>query len=181
MKKEIIKLPHEILKSRRPTIEELKTMKKFPITVVLDNIRSLHNVGSMFRTSDGAFIEKLYLCGYTGYPPRKEIDKTALGSVESVEWEHDQNTVEVLKSLKSMGYKIVALEHTEISKQYNKYNYEFPLCLVVGNEVEGISDEVLEVCDDAVEIPMYGIKQSLNVAVSYGIMIYHIIDLYLAQ
>ena len=116
MKNDIIKLPHEILKSRRPTVEEFKAMKKFPITVVLDNIRSLHNVGSMFRTSDGAFIEKLYLCGYTGYPPRKEIDKTALGSVESVEWEHNTNTVEVLNSLKLKGYKIVALFKKEEAK-----------------------------------------------------------------
>lgn len=176
--KQLHKRSFEELKSARPDLETVKTQKKFPIVVILENIRSLYNVGSIFRTSDGAFIEKLYLTGYTGYPPRKEIDKTALGSVESVDWEQNDDPVAVAKQLKENGYTIIALEHTDKSRHYTEFNYTYPLCLVVGNEVDGVSEELIKECDFAIEIPMYGVKQSLNVSVAYGITIYHIMQEY---
>ena len=153
-------------------------MDRFPVSVVLENIRSLYNVGSVFRTSDGAFIEKLYLSGYTGFPPRKEIDKTALGSVDSVPWERIPNTFEIIYRLRSIGYQIVSLEQTESSFPYNTAGYRFPLCLVVGNEVSGVTKEVILKSDLAIDVPMYGTKRSLNVAVAYGIAVYHIVDKY---
>ena len=153
-------------------------MKRFPVSVVLENIRSLYNVGSVFRTSDGAFIEKLYLSGYTGFPPRKEIDKTALGSVDTVPWEHIPNTFEIIYRLRGMGYQIVSLEQTEGGVSYNTADYRFPLCLIVGNEVSGVSKEVVLKSDLVVDIPMYGAKHSLNAAVAYGIAVYHIIERY---
>lgn len=171
----INKLSYEEIKSKRPDPDKISSLRRVPVSVVAENIRSLYNVGSIFRTSDGAAVEKLWLCGYTGYPPRKEIDKTALGSVESVPWEYNEDTVSVVKSLKAKGYTIAALEHTDKSFVYNEAEYDFPLCLIVGNEVEGLSSEIVELCDMAIEIPMHGIKQSLNVSVAYGIMIYHLL------
>jgi tRNA G18 (ribose-2'-O)-methylase SpoU len=169
------KLSHNELKAARPGREELDRLPRYPVTVICENIRSLYNVGSIFRTSDGAGIEKLYLCGYTGYPPRTEIDKTALGSVQSVPWEYLPNQFEAVRLLKKRGYRIVALEHTSGSVPYDKAQYEFPLCLVIGNEVSGITDELIALCDMAVDIPMFGVKQSLNVSVAYGILVYQII------
>ncbi|HOD13615.1 MAG TPA: RNA methyltransferase [Spirochaetota bacterium] len=170
----IRKLSHEELKAARPVESELGGLSRCPITVVCENIRSLYNVGSIFRTSDGAGIEKLYLCGYTGYPPRPEIEKTSLGSVRSVPWEYVPNQFEAVRLLKKRGYHIVALEHTNRSVSYDEASYTFPLCLVIGNEVTGITDELLNLCDMAVDIPMHGLKQSLNVSVAYGILVYHI-------
>jgi len=170
------KLSNEEIKGKRPCIDELKETERFPVAVIAENVRSLYNVGSMFRTSDGALIEKLWLCGYTGFPPRKEIDKTALGSVETVPWEHSEDTVSVIKKLKSEGYTILALEHTDSSADYLEAEYKFPICLMLGNEVEGLSEEAVALADAAVEIPMYGIKQSLNVSVAYGILVYHLIE-----
>lgn len=170
------KLQYEEIKSKRPDLSELDTKKRFPVTVVAENVRSLYNVGSIFRTSDGAFIEKLWLCGYTGFPPRKEIDKTALGSVESVPWEHETDTLSVIKRLKSDGYTILALEHTDSSVNYNEAEYTFPVALLLGNEVEGLSSEAVALCDQSVEIPMYGLKQSLNVSVAYGVIVYHLVQ-----
>lgn len=177
----IRKLSHLELKSARPELDELKEMERLPISVVCEDIRSLYNVGSIFRTSDGAGIEKLYLCGYTGYPPRPEIDKTALGSVESVPWEYRPNQFEVIRELRNRGYRIVALEHTNMSSPFTEAQYEFPICLVVGNEVKGITDELLSLCDAAVDIPMHGLKQSLNVTVAYGILAYHVAGLWKKQ
>ncbi len=170
------KLANEVIKGKRPGAEELEAAQRFPVAVIAENVRSLYNVGSMFRTSDGALIEKLWLCGYTGYPPRKEIDKTALGSVQTVPWEHNEDTVSVIKKLKSEGYSIVALEHTDSSENFLEAEYKFPMCLMLGNEVEGLSEEAVALADSAVEIPMYGIKQSLNVSVAYGILVYHLIE-----
>lgn len=172
----IRKLSHEELVEAMRLRWQPEGMRRFPVSVVLENIRSLYNVGSIFRTSDGALIEKLYLSGYTGYPPRKEIDKTALGSVESVPWERIPNTFEIINGLRGAGYQIVSLEQTESSVPYNKAEYKFPLCLLVGNEVGGLSDAVASKSDLAIDIPMHGMKQSLNVSVAYGIAIYHIIE-----
>lgn len=170
------KLSFDELKSSRPSLEELHDRTRFPVTVVLENIRSLYNVGSIFRTSDGAFVERIFICGYTGYPPRKEIDKTALGSTESVPWVHEPDTLKALKSLKREGYQLVALEHTNRSVSYREATFSFPVCLVLGNEVDGITGETVSICDMAVDLPMHGIKQSLNVSVAYGIAVYHIIE-----
>jgi tRNA G18 (ribose-2'-O)-methylase SpoU len=171
----INKLTHEEIHSARPLPAEVIAGAKFPVTVVLENIRSLYNVGSIFRTSDGAAIEKLYLCGYTGHPPRKEIDKTALGSVDCINWVHSPDTAGVISSLKKEGYEIICLEHTDRSEPYDRTVYDRPLCLVLGNEVDGVTQETISLCDRAIEIPMHGVKQSLNVAVAYGIAVYHIV------
>lgn len=176
--KSIRKLAYEEIKAGRSSVEELKGRPGFPISVVVENVRSLYNVGSIFRTSDGANVEKLYLCGYTGRPPRKEITKTALGAVETVPWEYVPDARDAVMRCKAAGYRIVALEHTDSGFVYTQVKYVFPLCLVVGNEVEGISDGLIALCDEAVEIPMLGIKQSLNVSVAYGIMVYHLVEAY---
>jgi len=132
------------IERKRHTIEELKTIERHPIYVLLDNIRSVYNVGSIFRTSDAALIKKLYLTGYTPHPPRKDIEKTALGAIESVPWEYHKNPVDIIKELKEKNVKIIALEITDDSIPYYEIKPEdFPLCLVIGNEITGISDEVL--------------------------------------
>lgn len=157
------------------SLEEVQKRPHRPVSVLLDNVRSLYNVGSIFRTSDAAGIEKIYLCGISGTPPRAEIHKAALGAERSVPWEYYQNPVEVVERLKSKGFKIIILEHTDQPNIYHQVKYKFPLCLVVGHEITGVSEEVVELADMAIEIPMFGIKQSLNVAVAYGIAIYEIV------
>ena len=172
------KLSYEDIQSKRPDKNELFRLQRFPVVTILENIRSLYNVGSMFRTADAARIAYMYLCGYTPHPPRKEIEKTALGSTESVPWEHSTKPQQVIKMLKNQGFVIAALEHTTTGVAYTTYNYSYPLCIVVGNEVHGVSDDVLAMCDAAIEIPMFGIKHSLNVAVAYGIVVYHAVMTY---
>lgn len=169
------KLTHDEISLKRCKIGEIPKVKKLPVYVILNSIRSSYNVGSIFRTSDGAMIEKLYLCGYTPHPPKKEILKTALGATDSVSWEYVKDILSVIKELKSKGIKICALELTENSKPYYELTKEdFPLALVVGNEISGVSQEILDQCDLSIEIPQYGIKQSLNVAVAYGIAIFEL-------
>ncbi|OQX83489.1 RNA methyltransferase [candidate division KSB1 bacterium 4484_87] len=159
-----------------PSLAEVQNRSRRPVSVVLDNIRSLHNVGSIFRTSDAAGVEKLYLCGITGTPPRAEIQKAALGSEKSVPWEYVSSAEQAVQQLKSQGYHIVVLEHTDAPQNFHQAEYNFPLCLVIGHEITGVSDEVIELADLAVEIPMFGIKQSLNVSVAFGVAIYEIIE-----
>ena len=176
------KLSHDEISKNRSKLENIHSVKKLPVYVLLNSIRSSYNVGSIFRTSDGAMIEKLILCGYTPHPPideqnkgNKDVLKTALGSTESVKWEYIKNPLEAIKEIKSKGIKICALELTENSKPYyNLTKNDFPMCLVVGNEITGVSQDVLDLCDYSVEIPQYGIKQSLNVAVAYGIAIFEL-------
>jgi tRNA G18 (ribose-2'-O)-methylase SpoU len=176
------KLTHDEITLNRSTLETVHNVKKLPVYTLLNSIRSNYNVGSIFRTSDGAMVEKLYLCGYTPFPPqknsangKKEILKTALGSTESIEWEYVRDPLEVITKLKKEGIKICALELTSNSIPYYNLNKEqFPLCLIVGNEITGVSQELLDLCDFSVEIPQYGIKQSLNVAVAYGIAIFEL-------
>lgn len=176
------KLTHDEISKSRSTLETIHKVGKLPVIVLLNSIRSNYNVGSIFRTSDGAMIEKLYLCGYTPYPPKtelpggkKEILKTALGATESIKWEYVKNPLEVIRKLKAEGIKIGALELTSKSFPYYKLDKNiFPLCLVVGNEISGVSQEILDECDFSIEIPQYGIKQSLNVAVAYGIAIFEL-------
>ncbi|MDR3665597.1 MAG: RNA methyltransferase, partial [Ignavibacteriaceae bacterium] len=169
------KLTHDQISQNRSTLETLHLVNKLPVYVLLDSIRSNYNVGSIFRTSDGAMIEKLYLCGYTPHPPKKEILKTALGAIDSVPWEYAPNPKDVILKLKEQGVRICALELTESSSEYYKLDdSSFPLCLVIGNEITGVSQDVLDLCDTSIEIPQYGIKQSLNVAVAYGIAIFEL-------
>jgi 23S rRNA (guanosine2251-2'-O)-methyltransferase len=183
------KLTHDEISEKRFTLDNLHKSKKMPVYVILNSIRSNYNVGSIFRTSDGAMIEKLYLCGYTPYPPKskedtkgktssagkKEILKTALGSTDSVSWEYVKDPAEVIRGLKEKGVKICALEITTKSKLYNEViRDDLPLCLIVGNEITGVAQELIDLCDFSLEIPQYGIKQSLNVAVAYGIAIFEI-------
>ena len=164
------KLSHQEIAKQRFTIEQLNNEKRFPIYVLLDNIRSLYNVGSIFRTADGARIAKLFLCGFTPHPPRKEIEKTALGATNTVPWEYHKDPVELLTRLKIEGVSICALEHTDKSIPYFELpDNTFPLCLIIGNEITGISKELVAQADIAVDIPMFGMKQSLNAAVAFGI------------
>ncbi len=167
------KLSHEELLARSVPPGEAHTRERTPVSGMLDNIRSLYNVGSMFRTSDGAFIRTLYLCGYTPAPPRPEIDKTSLGATESVSWLHFRDPLEAIAHARGAGMTICVLEHTtESVPVYTLTKDVFPLCLVVGNELTGVSPKVIEAADLAVEIPMYGVKQSLNAAVAYGVALF---------
>lgn len=173
------KLSHDEISESRSTLETLDKVNKLPVAVVLDNIRSAYNVGSIFRSSDGAMVEKLYLCGYTPHPPQKDVLKTALGSHESVEWEHVKDPKDAVLKLKREGYKIVALELTDESIPYSDVSAgDFPVCLIIGNEITGVSNELIDLCDYSIEIPQYGIKQSLNVAVAYGISIFELRKIY---
>jgi len=144
-----------------------------PIYALAENVRSLYNVGSIFRSSDGACIEKLFLAGFTPHPPRKEIAKTALGATETVPWEYHKNPLDVIAKLKKENVTICALELTDESRPYYQLTQKnFPLCLLVGNEITGLSNELIKHADIAIEIPMFGVKQSLNVAVAYGVALY---------
>lgn len=161
----------------RVTPEEYKKQEKTPIVLVLDNIRSMHNVGSAFRTCDAFNVERLYLCGITATPPQKEIAKTALGATESVDWEYKESVSELAKELKSEGYALILVEQTDNSVMLQDFNfaqYE-KVALFVGNEVFGVSEELLPLCDAAVEIPQFGTKHSLNVAVATGITLWEAI------
>ncbi len=149
-----------------------KTDRKF--VIVLPNIRSCHNVGAVFRTADGAGVDKIYLTGYTPDPSHPKMAKVSLGAEKSVPWEKHYQTARVLKQLKAEGYKIVALEKT--SKSVNMYSWkpDFPLALIVGNEVTGVTPNILKYCDEIIHLPMNGIKESLNVSIASGIAIYYI-------
>jgi len=169
------KLTHDEISENRATLENISKVKRAPIYVVLNSVRSSYNVGSIFRTSDGAMIEKLYLCGYTPHPTNKQVLKTALGSTESVKWEHAEDTIKVVKKLKAKGIKICALEQTSQSiPYYNLNKNNFPICLIVGNEITGVSQNLIDLCDFSIDIPQFGIKQSLNVAVAYGISVFEL-------
>lgn len=173
------KLSHEEISRNRATLANIDSANRIPVYVLLNSIRSSYNVGSILRTSDGAMIEKIFLCGYTPTPDKKEVIKTALGSQESVKWEYVKDPKEVVLSLKKNGIKICALELTDKSISYHKVsNKDFPLCLIVGNEITGVSQELLDMCDFSIEIPQFGIKQSLNVAVAYGIAIFDLRRVY---
>ena len=150
-------------------------MSQNQFVAVLDNIRSLHNVGSIFRTADGAGVDKLLLCGMTGTPPRPEIRKAALGAEENVAWEYFARTEEALAKLRGEGYHLVALENnTPQARDYRTLEYVFPLALIIGHEYNGIAAEVLAICDAVISLPMRGSKSSLNVAVAFGIAAYEI-------
>ena len=170
--------PEEILKTKK-TPEEVRKLKRTPIYGVLDNIRSLYNVGAMFRTADGIMAEKIYLCGMTGIPPRREIEKTSLGACDTVPWEYKRNASDAVKELKDKGVQIVALELTEPTINFTDTDWTFPTALVVGHEINGINNDVMKYVDKAISIPMLGRANSLNVATAFGIGVYQILDAYL--
>ncbi len=173
------KLTHEEISAKRLQPNEVDNGARVPVYALLDNIRSLYNVGSIFRTSDGALLRKLFLCGYTPVPPRKEISKTSLGAVDSVPWEFCKDPLDGILSARSLGAKICVLEQTTASMPYHSITKnDFPVCLVIGNELTGISPEVVREADMAIEIPMYGTKQSLNVAVAYGIALFELVRIW---
>lgn len=157
----------------------MEDLPRNPMYCLLENVRSLYNVGSVFRTSDAVMLRKLYLTGYTGSPPRREIEKTALGATDTVEWIYAKNPVQIITELKKEKIAVVALEHTSSSKIYYDFKFNFPFCLLLGNEVDGLSEELIATADAAIEIPMYGLKQSLNVSVAYGIIMYYALGQYL--
>ena len=166
------KLKNEEL--NRITVDAFKTTKKTPIIIVLDNIRSLNNIGSVFRTADAFLIEAVYLCGITATPPHREIQKTALGATETVEWKHFGTTTEAITALKNERYTIAAVEQTENSTMLNNYNINSneKLAVILGNEVKGVEQEAIDMSDVVIEIPQYGTKHSLNISVSCGVVIW---------
>lgn len=145
------------------------------IYALAENVRSLYNVGAIFRTADGAGVSRVFLTGITGRPPHRDIRKVALGAEESVPWEYHANSVELIKRLKQDNIKIVTLESAEQSIPYDQLHYTFPVCLVVGNEFTGVSSETLDLSDFIIKIPMHGVKVSLNVSVAFGIAVYEIV------
>ncbi|WP_038041285.1 RNA methyltransferase [Thermodesulfobacterium hveragerdense] len=164
----------EILKKWRKNRDD---SGRLPLIAVLDNIRSAYNVGSMFRTAECAYLSKLVLCGITAYPPNPKIEKTALGTTQTVPWEYFSETYQAVKHLKNLGYKIAALEITKSSIPIqNVKTSDFPLALVIGNEVTGVDERVLEEADMVLEIPLYGEKESLNVAIAFGVAIFLLIE-----
>jgi tRNA G18 (ribose-2'-O)-methylase SpoU len=149
-------------------------MKKNEFVIILPNIRSRHNVGAIFRTADGAGVDKIFLTGYTPQPPHKDIDKVALGAEKTMPWEYVKQTTRVIKKLKAEGFSIVGLEQTRKSVTMYEWEPTFPLALVLGNEVTGIPRNLQKLCDAMVKIPMYGMKNSLNVSIATGVFLYHI-------
>jgi 23S rRNA (guanosine2251-2'-O)-methyltransferase len=160
----------------RISVDQFKEAQKLPVCIVLDNVRSLHNVGSAFRTSDAFRIEKIFLTGITGMPPHREIEKTALGATDSVEWKHFEKTETILQQLKSEGYTIVIIEQTSESIPLQQFNPDKnkKYCLVFGNEVHGVSEEAVSLGDIAIEIPQFGTKHSLNISVCLGIIVWEV-------
>ena len=158
----------------RISVDEFKEAEKTPIIVVLDNIRSLNNIGSVFRTSDAFLIEKIYLCGITATPPNKEIHKTALGATESVKWEYVEDTLELVKKLKDEGVKVLSIEQADNSTMLDELSVsrEEKYAVVFGNEVKGVQQEVVTASDNCIEIPQLGTKHSLNISVSCGVVLW---------
>ena len=163
------------------TVEEFRASEKLPLTVVLDNVRSLNNIGSVFRTSDAFRVEHIALCGITATPPHREIHKTALGAEESVEWSYHEDTAECLRSLKEQGYTIYAIEQVDDSIKlgtqaaglcYGRAAHAPRIAIVFGNEIEGVQERLLPLCDGSLEIPQYGTKHSLNVSCAAAIVIW---------
>jgi 23S rRNA (guanosine2251-2'-O)-methyltransferase len=158
----------------RVGIDDFKKQEKLPLVVILDSVRSMHNIGSIFRTSDGFAIEKIYLCGITAQPPHREIEKTALGATQSIEWAYSTDVCDAINELKSDGYTIIAIEQAENSTMLNDYlpDNSMKYALIFGNEVNGVSDEAMKLIDTCIEIPQFGTKHSFNIVVSAGIVLW---------
>ena len=150
-------------------------MKTFPLYTLLENIRSLHNVGSIFRTGDGAGVQQIFLTGYTGIPPRDQISKTALGAEKSVPWKQYKRPMNIIRRLKKQGVQILALETGKDAHDLFEFKPKWPACLMLGNEVDGLSEELLASADETIQIPMMGIKESLNVSCAYSVAVYELL------
>jgi 23S rRNA (guanosine2251-2'-O)-methyltransferase len=158
----------------RKSIGEFKKTKKIPVSIILDNVRSQHNIGSVFRTADAFLIEKIYLCGISSTPPNKEIHKTALGATDSVDWEYHENTQTVVEMLKKSGHQVIGIEQAEGNVSLNEFEPPKiqPVALVFGHEVKGVQQGIVDLCDVVIELPQYGTKHSLNISVCAGIVIW---------
>lgn len=163
-----------MLELNRLSVDEFKEIQKTPLVIVLDNVRSANNVGSVFRTADAFALGGLHLCGITACPPQKDIRKTALGASDSVQWTHHAHTIEAVHQLKSEGYQIIAIEQAEGSVFLQDFEVDVSskYAVVFGHEVKGVSDEVMKLVDSCIEIPQFGTKHSLNIAVSVGVVIW---------
>ena len=162
----------------RLAVKEFKRAKKTPLIVILDNIRSLNNIGSVFRTSDAFLIEKIYLCGITAKPPHKDIHKTALGATDSVEWEHVEDTFKLIKKLQAEGILVASIEQAENSVQLQNFtpSKNKKLAIIFGNEVKGVQQQIVSISDYCIEIPQYGTKHSLNISVSCGVVLWDLFN-----
>lgn len=167
----------------RKSVEEMKTSEKFPIIVVLENIRSAYNVGSVFRTSDAFLAEAIYLCGYSARPPHKEIRKTALGAEETVAWKHFKTAAEAIEELKNKNYKIFAVEQAANSMKLHEaaFRQKDNIAVVFGNEVSGVEQSTIDLCDGCLEIPQLGMKHSLNIATAAGVVLWEMVRQRLPQ
>jgi 23S rRNA (guanosine2251-2'-O)-methyltransferase len=161
----------------RKSTTEFRQAGKLPVILLLENIRSMHNVGSVFRTGDAFLVEAIYLCGYTPQPPHRDIHKTALGATETVTWKYVESSVDAVKFLKTAGYQILAVEQVSNSVPLHRFKLESgdKVVLIFGNEVQGVSEEVLDCCDRCVEIPQFGMKHSLNISVAAGMVLWELI------
>jgi 23S rRNA (guanosine2251-2'-O)-methyltransferase len=161
----------------RKSTTEIREAEKLPVVLLLENIRSMHNVGSVFRTADAFLAEAIYLCGYTPQPPHRDIHKTALGATETVAWKYVKNTADALMFLKTAGYRILAVEQVSESVPLQQFKLQSgeKIVLIFGNEVQGVSEEALEYCDGSIEIPQFGMKHSLNVSVAAGMVLWELI------
>lgn len=161
----------------RKSVEEFRQSDKIPIIAVLENIRSAYNVGSVFRTADAFLIEAVYICGYTAYPPHKEIKKTALGADESVTWKHFKNISEAIEEIKNLGYNVYAVEQAVDSYKLQAISYgaDEKIAVIFGNEVTGVEQSTIEQCDGCIEIPQLGMKHSLNISVAAGIVLWELV------
>lgn len=169
------KLKNEEL--NRVSVDEFKAQQKNDVIVILDNVRSLNNVGSAFRTSDAFNVKKIYLCGITGQPPHRDINKTALGATDSVEWEHASNTLEVVKTLQKENWNVFSVEQAEGAVMLDKFTptQDGKYAFVFGNEVFGVEQDVVDASDQCIEIPQFGTKHSLNISVTIGVILWHYI------
>lgn len=159
----------------RLNAKDVNTANKNQVIVILDDVRSMHNVGSVFRTCDAFAVQELFLCGYTPAPPHRDIHKTALGATETVSWKHFTTTKEAVDIARSKGYKIYAVEQAHNSIQLNRMDWQEPMALIFGNEVTGVSDEILNLADGCIEIPQWGAKHSLNISVSVGVVLWEFV------
>ena len=167
-----IKRCNDELKAGRPTIGEVEFIPRIPISILVENIRSVHNVGSIFRSGDGFGAEKIYLTGYTAHPPREDLHKTALGAEDAVPWEYYENPLDAAEMINKQGIPLILIEQTKVSKSIYEIDWEFPVCFIVGNEVSGVSEELSKMAHIHAELPMRGVKQSLNVSVAVGVVGY---------